>query len=460
MFFNILAGVLLAVSAHIAEAPKPVDTAAITSALETRIEYGNGVGYVVGIINGDQQQILTAGKARKTGGLPLSENSLFEIGSITKTFTGILLADMILKGEVTLDDTVISLLPAGTTLPVRNGQNMTLRHLVTHSSGLPRMPSNFAPADNSNPYADYSVADMYKFLAGYALPRDIGETAEYSNLGMGLLGHVLALKTGQSYEELVTERIFKPLGMTDSSITVSEAQKPNFTDGHDPSGDATSHWDLPTFAGAGAIRSNGRDMMKYLAANMGLTSSALTPAIEMSHKFQRKFDPDTMHIGFAWITVTNEAGDLTWHNGGTGGYRSFLGLNKATKTGVLVLANSNDNADVIAHGILGGDVSSFTIAENKEIALSGKKLRKYVGEYQLAPAFSITISVEDDKLWAQATGQGKAQLYAKANNEFFYKVVKASVSFVEGEAGDIVSMVLHQNGADLPAKKKETAKPA
>ncbi|PCI64797.1 MAG: serine hydrolase [Kordiimonadales bacterium] len=459
MVFNILAGALLTVTAHMADAPTPVDTKAITAALETRIEYGSGVGYFVGVINGDQQQILTAGLARKTGGLPLSENSLFEIGSITKTFTGILLADMILKGEVTLDDPVTSLLPAGTVLPIRNGQNITLGHLVTHSSGLPRLPSNLVPADISNPYVDYSVADMYEFLSGYTLPRDIGETVEYSNLGMGLLGHVLALKTEQSYEELVTERIFKPLGMSDSSITISEKQRPNFTDGHDASGDATSHWDLPTLAGAGAIRSSGRDMMKYLAANMGLTSSALSPAIEMSHKFQRDFGQNNMHIGFAWITVTNDAGDMTWHNGGTGGYRSFLGMNKTTKTGVLVLANSSDNADAIAHGILNGTVTSLVVTEQKEIALSAEVLAKYIGEYQLAPTFSITITFEDDILWGQATGQDRFRLFAKGSNEFFLKAVEASVTFVEGEAGDIVSMVFHQGGADLPGQKLEPKNP-
>ena len=333
------------------------DAGNLEAALETRIEHANGIGYVVVIIDGDERRIVTVGLASKSTGEALTEDSLFEIGSITKTFTGILLADMVLRGEVALDDTVASYLPRGIILPVRNGKEITLRHLATHTSGLPSLPSNFAPADNSNPYADYTVAQMYAFLADYKLERDIGELAEYSNLGMGLLGHVLALKAGVPYETLIKQRILKPLGMADTTITISADQKSFLTDGHDSEGNKTSHWDIPTFAGAGAIRSSGKDMMIYMAANMGLVQSALSPAIEMSHAFQHSFGQDGMEIGLAWIIAKSSDGDILWHNGGTGGFRSYMAMNITKNFGVLVLANSNDNSDLIGSSILNGDIT-------------------------------------------------------------------------------------------------------
>ena len=239
MILRLLAIAVLFLNFSCTEAPPPVDTAEVEAALETRIEHADGIGYVIGIINGDQRRIITAGVARKSTGAALTEDSLFEIGSITKTFTGILLADMVLKGEVALDDTVASYLPKGTILPMRNGKEITLRHLATHTSGLPRLPSNIAPADISNPYADYTVDQMYAFLADYTLERDIGELAEYSNFGMGLLGHVLAFKAGVPYETLIKRRIFDPLGMTNTTITISADQRLVLTDGHDSEGNKT-----------------------------------------------------------------------------------------------------------------------------------------------------------------------------------------------------------------------------
>ena len=460
MILRLLAIAVLFLNLSCAEAPPPVDTfdtAEVEAALETRIANADGIGYVIGIIDGDERQIITAGVARKSTGATLTEDSLFEIGSITKTFTGILLADMVLKGEVALDDTVASYLPTGIIMPMRNGQEITLRHLATHTSGLPRMPSNIAPADISNPYADYTVDQMYAFLANYTLERDIGELAEYSNLGMGLLGHVLALKAGAPYETLIKRRILDPLGMADTTITISADQRILFTDGHDSEGNKTSHWDVPTFAGAGAIRSSGKDMMIYMAANMGLVKSDLSPAIKMSHAFQRNFGQPGMEIGLAWLTTKNSDGDILWHNGGTGGYRSYMAMNIEKNFGVLVLANSNDNSDLIGSSILKGDIASFVATEKVEVTLADSDLQRLVGEYQLAPTFTITITNADGALFAQATGEPQFPLFATSKNEFFFKVVDARVSFIEDEQGSVVSLVLHQNGANVPGVKLTAA---
>jgi serine-type D-Ala-D-Ala carboxypeptidase/endopeptidase len=338
-----------------------IKTQALQSALEQRIAANpTSAGIVVGIVDDKQVRIISAGQADKTNHQKLTDDTLFEIGSITKTFTGILLADMSLKGEVNLDDPIVNYLPKGVTMPTRNGKTIRLRDLATHTSGLPRLPTNFTYKNISNPYVDYSVENLYEFLSHYQLTRDIGSTAEYSNLGMGLLGHVLALKAGKSYEELVTERILIPLGMTDTSISLSTAQKKRIATGHDITGKATSLWDIPTLAGAGALRSSAHDMMIYLQANMGIIKTPLREAIVLSQQFQQPFGSNTLSIGLAWQTEKTPEGNVVWHNGGTGGFRSFIGFNQLTRQGVFVLINSNDNADAIGQAILTNQIKLIT----------------------------------------------------------------------------------------------------
>jgi len=159
-------------------------------------------------------------------------NTIFEVGSVTKVFTSLLLADMAQRGQVALTDPVAKYLPAGVKMPERNGRQISLEDLATHTSGLPRLPSNLSPKDAANPYADYSVEQLYQFLSGYQLTRDIGPQYEYSNLGGGLLGHVLARRAGMDYEKVVRSRICEPLGMRSTSITLSDDMKTRFAVGH------------------------------------------------------------------------------------------------------------------------------------------------------------------------------------------------------------------------------------
>lgn len=137
-------------------------------------------------------------------------------------------------------------------VPTRNGRQITLLDLATHTSGLPRLPDNFSPKNADNPYADYTVEQMYAFLSGYTLPRDIGATYEYSNLGSGLMGHLLARNDGTNYEALVLERICRPLGMTNTQVVLTPGLKARLATGHNAAGERVSNWDLPTLAGAGA----------------------------------------------------------------------------------------------------------------------------------------------------------------------------------------------------------------
>ena len=217
----------------------------------------------------------------------LDGDTIFEIGSVTKVFTSLLLADMVNRKEVALDDPAAKYLPENVRMPERSGKSITLLDLSTHSSGLPRLPGNLKPKDPRNPYADYSVDDLYQFLSGYTLPRDPGSEFEYSNLGAGLLGHLLAYRAGTDYESLIGTRITQPLSMPDTGITLSSSMKQRMATGHNAMLAPVANWDLPTLAGAGALRSSANDMLTFLEAFLGYKESPLAPAMKAMLEVRR-----------------------------------------------------------------------------------------------------------------------------------------------------------------------------
>ncbi|MFA9452825.1 MAG: serine hydrolase domain-containing protein [Candidatus Aminicenantaceae bacterium] len=344
--------------------------------IQQRIDHGTAVGIVVGFIDEKgNREYFSSGTMALSSERPVDEDSVYEIGSISKVFTGILLADMVLKGELELGDLVEGHLPEAVVVPSRNGAKITLEHLATHTSALARMPTNFRPADPSNPYADYTVEDMYEFISGYTLTRDIGEKYEYSNLGMGLLGHILGLGAGMGYEQLMKERICDVLEMDSTVITFTEELQERLARGHNTAGEV-SGWDIPTLAGAGAIRSTARDMLTFLAANMGLKRTPLSDAMDMSHEERVEAGRD-MSIGLAWHIQDNGKTRIVWHNGGTGGYRTFCGFIKKEKIGVVVLSNMNIGADDIGFHML--DTSYELQKIKEEIEVGAEILDRYAG---------------------------------------------------------------------------------
>ena len=312
-------------------------------------------GVVIGLLSpGGETRVVAAAD------VPYDGRTLFEIGSITKVFTGILLADMVGRGEVRLEDPVAQFLPEGRSVPSRNGKQIRLVDLATHSSGLPRMPSNFAPADPSNPYADYSAERLYEFLRGHTLTRDIGERAEYSNIGVGLLGHALSRRAGRPYEALVTERILEPLGMTNTRIALRPEDRARLAPGHSAAGMPVPNWDLDALAGAGALRSNVDDMLTFLAANINPPESRIGRAIRTAQTPRMAFN-DTMRVGLLWLTQTTGFGrTVVWHNGGTAGYRTYIGFDPERRVGVVVLSNRNNGVDRIGQHLLDPRVAIST----------------------------------------------------------------------------------------------------
>lgn len=423
------------------------DIAEIRSIMASRVESGRAVGIVTGVIDAKGRQVVASGRVSLDNAQQPDGDTVYEIGSITKVFTSLILADMIEKGEVKPDDPVAKFLPATVKVPSRNGRQITLLDLSMQVSGLPRLPSNLKPADPANPYVDYDAAKLYDFLSSYTLTRDPGEKYEYSNLAVGLLGHALALKASLSYEELLRRRIFDPLGMNSTSITLSETQKRHLAPGHGASLKPVKNWDFAVLAGCGAIRSTANDMLKFLAANLELTDTPLKSAMRRMRSVTKETGTADLQIGMAWHVLTKFDTQIWWHNGGTAGYRSFVGFNPAKKEGVVILCNTFTDNDDLGRHILDSRYPAAAVRAAKEVLVDPGVLESYVGTYEMTPAFKIAVTREGSQLFVQATGQPRFEIFAESESEFFLKVVDARITFLKD------GLILHQNGMDQKAKK-------
>ncbi|HEY1656178.1 MAG TPA: serine hydrolase [Candidatus Tumulicola sp.] len=433
-----------------AGAAAPASPQEIQRSLDAFVATAPGAVVIVGLVDHGVTHIYQAGTP-PPGAPPLDASTEFQIGSITKTFTATLLAEMVLSGKVHLDDPIGKYLPAGLHPPAYDGRQITLLNLAEQNSGLPEMPTNFAPANPSDPYADYGTARLYDFLGGYALTRAPGARFEYSNLGVGLLGTLLANAAHTDYASLVRSGVLEPLGMNETSAGITPQIRarlmPGFTQGLTPS----PAWTLTGLAGAGAINSSMHDMLLYLKANMNAPSGRLGAAMA----FAQKPRSDTalaafMKIGLNWFTNVNS--HVTWHNGQTGGYHAFIGFDRAGGTGIVVLANvAQFRADDLAIHLLAPEANptSAVIATPPPAVLPHGK-SPYVGVYQLAPTFSITIFEDDGILYGQATKQPQFELTLQSGTTYSVTGVDATITFVLDSAGHATSLVLHQNGLNMP----------
>ena len=277
---------------------------------------GTGAGLAIGVWKHGERRVFAYGAAKP--------DSMFEIGSISKTFTGLILARMAAEGKVRLDQPVRELLPRGAVAKPPgspdNVQEITLLDLATHRSGLPRLPDNFYPADNANPYADYGPRELYAYLASHGVAKPVDAPYEYSNLGVGLLGQVLADRAGKSYADLLREQITGPLGMTDTVVKLSDEQQRRFVWGNDQKHPPVHGWDFDALAGAGAIRSTAGDMIAYLEANLHPERyAALAAALATSHWLRDSANQGSQ-IALGWLYAADH--EDYFHSGATAGFNS------------------------------------------------------------------------------------------------------------------------------------------
>ena len=286
----------------------------------------SGIGVAIGVFERGEQRVLTYGVAK--------EDSLFEIGSITKTFTGLILSEMVIDKKVALDTPVRELLPPGTVAKPA-GPEITLLSLATHHSGMARMPDNFHPADPANPYADYTEKDLYEYIAKTGLALKPDAKFQYSNVGMGLLGDALAHKAAETYSDLLKQDVLGPLHMEHTFIVLPPAEQGNFLAGHNSMDKPVHAWDLDAMAPAGGIRSDVRDMLKYMAAQLHPPAGTVAQAVELQHEVRA--DMDGAKIAINWMFDPRAANYD--HAGGTGGFTSYAFFNAKDDVASVVLVN-------------------------------------------------------------------------------------------------------------------------
>lgn len=402
---------------------------------------------VIAYVDGDRSDVTTFGKlenGRKPNG-----DTVYEIGSITKTFTAALLADAIRSGRVKADTPVATLLP-DLKIPTRDGSPITLENLATQFSGLPYMPGNLRPSDGANPYADYDVAKLKAFLADYALRRNPGEAYEYSNLGFGLLG--MALTQPQHYGDALRVKIFQPLGMTMSAVGLTDAMRSHLAKGHNNHNRETENWQFTdVLAGCGSIDSTGNDMLRYLKANMAAGGTAMSSSFRLAQQPIREMDK-TQRIGMAWMTRAAQPKDVVWHNGTTFGYASFMGITADGKRGVVILTNIGGNVDDLGFAAL----SDAPLRSYRTVTVDRSVLESYGGVFKTADGGLIRIYLRDGQLYAQAKGEDGIPLFALSSEEFFTRIDGFHLIFHREDDGHGGSVVLRQaGGTDRVALKLE-----
>ncbi len=322
------------------------------------------LGLVVGLTRPSGHELFGYGEVTLDGKKRVPDGStIFEIGSISKTFAGTLLADQVLRRAMRLDDAVQKYLPGDLTVPRRDDRDITLLHLATHTSSLPVEPPYIGlfaifKGELDNPYGTYDQSRLKRTLAGLTLDRPIGSRFEYSNLGVGLLGHALshAAKT-KNYEELLVQRICKPLELADTRLRLSEEQQKRFAPGHSKGGEPASPWTFACLEACGGIRSTAHDLLLFADAAMGRRKTPLAEAFRMAQQPWREtcFGPTgKQSVGLCWFRepLPQIKGEWIWHNGGTGGYRSFLAIVPAKNLGVVLLGNSPHSLDKLAVNIV------------------------------------------------------------------------------------------------------------
>lgn len=315
---------------------EPATRQHLTELLQPLLSAGHATtGTAVAVRQGEHELVLVSGAISHRSPQPIQPDTRFEIGSLTKTFTALLLAEMAANGEVNYDDPIDRYLPLRYTWPTP----ITLLHLATHSSGLPRLPLRLWPSAalswHTNPYralSPHKVADALNRARPRTTP---GTRVRYSNFGVGLLGQALANAAGRSYQDLLSERILRPLKLTDTGCATTPQ--------------ATGHWytrprppfEIPGLPAAGALRSSARDMLRYLTAHLTPHTTPLPTALTDVVRPRIVVAGTDDRICLVWNQHRRMAGhDLFFHCGSTRGFTSFAGFSPQTQTALAVMTNT------------------------------------------------------------------------------------------------------------------------
>jgi len=417
-----------------------------------------GVGMVAFVASGAQVDLAAAGPLAAGGKEAVDADTRFEWGSITKTFTALLLADMVVRRELALGDAVEAVLPRGLKLRDSAGEPIRWGDLATQRSGLPRLPDNMKPAQASDPYADYDSAALEAFIAGWKPEVTRGTVYGYSNLGFGLLGHALGLRAGSSYEAALTTRVLTPLGLDGVRLRITGRTLPAVAQGHDAERRPVPAWQFQAMAGAGALVGSARELALYAQAALGVVETPLEAAFRLALSRQADGPGPDNPVGLAWLMGPLNGRTVANHDGGTYGFSSSLFLDPERRRASGVLANAFVGVTDVALHLLDSAVPLRNVAaeraaqksaqERAGISLPAAELSALAGSYALSPQFKLVVRARDGRLFAQATGQGEFEIFAAEPRRFFAKVTPLEVLF-EGDKGMPAALTLLQGGQRL-----------
>jgi len=401
-------------------------------------------GMVAGVIEGDARVVVGVGRANE-GGVAPDGDTLFEIASVSKLFTGLLLADATLRGELALDDRASIYLPPGIAVP-KGGEAISLLDLATHYAGLPRDPKGYRPGES------YAMDDGWALFSAAKLEHAPGETFRYSNVGVAVLGNLIARQSGRDYATLLYERIARPLGLADTVIAVEGARAARLAVGYDARGrPLPPTTGLETFPGASEVRSSANDLLRFVAAAMAPDGSVLRAAFDVATEPRRAANLDVAYLGLGYDIDRQEGRPLIYHGGDRiDGFSAFVAYDPQRRRGAVVLSNSRRQLGDVAWQLLDPSrpLEPCGYPEPPRLALAPAALDPFIGDYRVTEGFVVHVVRRKDRLQAYADGRPH-DIEPIARDRFLSSKTRVTLTFLRDAEGHVDALYLQQGGQFL-----------
>ncbi len=437
--FNLLLSSVVVVSTEAAKASTWSEElkTKIDANVEKHFLNESQVGLVVGVMKDREIHFWSYGEKVRGGSAPPDADTFFEMGSITKTYTATLLALEVLKGTLRLEDSVERFWPE---LKGTDAGKITFQELASHTSGLPRMPDNFAPADLLNPYKDYDETRLSEFLKGFKQTQPGPHAYAYSNVGLGMLGYILAQKlNSQSYRDYLAANLLNPLGLHSTKAELAQQDLANAAQGHDSFFSPMPFWNLNVLEPAGVLKTTARDLLRFLGFNMTTDSGLIGQAMQLAQT-QR----------LAWRSTQLGRHLVLTHGGATGGYRANLVFDASEKLGAVVLSNTD-----VAPICLLAPVFDVPCEIQKYKSLTASAQARLVGSFDAVEiGLSAEVFVEGGQMGIYPKGQSRLKLWPQSDFEFSIPDAQAIVVFKPAVDGVVDEFELRQNGQTFTFKRR------
>lgn len=440
----VAAGLGVTACAHLkgAAAPDASDDA-LRRTLDERVNrQKQSLAIAVGIVSPRGRRTMSCGRLSAADPRAPNEDTVFEIGSVTKVFTNLVFADMVRRGQIGLDDPLSMFLPAGTRLPEWNGRRITLLDLATHTSGLPSFPPNLGrPEYDTTP--SYSLKNLFDFLSDFRLPRAPGEGWQYSNLGTSLLGMAIANKAGVAYETLVRERVLSPLRLHDTDFVPSRSMNRRAATGHEGDLQPAPRWELGLFRPGGGLLSTVNDMMTFLSETLLRDDSPLAQSTKLMIGTRRLAPQEPGDQAMGWEILQIAGRPLLSKGGLMRGQTAAVVFDQASHTGAVVLSNSNRPISDIARHILRPSyplMRSFTA-----VRVRPEVLDQYVGSYRTSLGTMVSVTRLGDGIALQSPPGGPEVLLTAASDTVFVAFT-VEFEFRRGDSRAVENVLIRRPG--------------